>query len=214
MYKNLFLSVLLFWSFQPVFAQKDWKLNKEKENIKIYTGNIANSKIKAIKVECEFDARASEIVALLLDVESAPDWIYHTKSCKLVKRVSPSELYYYSEVSVPWPVENRDFVAHLTVSQNQHTKVITIDGPAVSGHVPIKKGVVRINNSTGKWIIIPESDHHIRVEYTLHVDPGGALPSWLVNLFATEGPLHIFRELKVQLQKPVYKNAQFAFIKD
>ncbi|HWW39041.1 START domain-containing protein [Pedobacter sp.] len=109
---------------------------------------------------------------------------------------------------------NRDFVAHLTVNQNPNTKIITIDGPAVSGHVPIKKGVVRINNSTGKWLIIPESDHHIRVEYTLHVDPGGALPSWLVNLFATEGPLHIFRALKVQLQRPVYKNAQFAFIKD
>jgi len=46
----------------------------------------------------------------------------------------------------------------------------------------------------------------VKVVYTIHVDPGGDLPSWLVNMFATEGPLHIFRNLRAELQKPAYKN--------
>jgi hypothetical protein len=45
----------------------------------------------------------------------------------------------------------------------------------------------------------------------LHVDPAGTLPSWLVNMFAAEGPVKIFKAIKVQLQKPVYKSNNLAF---
>jgi hypothetical protein len=103
-------------------------------------------------------------------------------------------------------------VAHLTVTQNPDTKVVVIDGPAVPGLVPIKNGIVRIYESLGKWTITPIGDDEIKVEYTLHVEPGGNLPAWIVNMFATEGPLHIFKKLKLQLQKPIYKNAVFDFI--
>eukprot|EP01133_Synstelium_polycarpum_P002991 gene2991-3437_t len=176
MYKTLSAIFLIALNFNTVFAQKEWKLSKEKEGIKIYTSILPHSKIKAVKVECAFKAKASEFVALLLDVESAKEWVYHTKSCRLIKQVSPSELYYYSEVSVPWPVQNRDFVAHLTVSQHPGTKLITVDGPAVSGFVPLKPGVVRVEHSIGKWLIMPLENDHIQVEYTLHLDPGGSIP--------------------------------------
>lgn len=205
---------ILLLHLNSAFAQKNWKLASKKEGIQIYSAAIPDSKVNAIRVECSLIARPTQIVALLMDVESAPNWIYHTKSCKLIKRISPSELYYYSEVSVPWPVENRDFVAHLTVNQDAKSKVVIIDGPAVSGYVPIKAGIVRIDNSKGKWIITPEPNGRIHIEYTLHADPGGAIPSWMVNMFATEGPLQIFRQLKLQLEKPEYKKAQLAYIQD
>ncbi|MDR3697830.1 hypothetical protein [Mucilaginibacter sp.] len=50
------------------------------------------------------------------------------------------------------------------------------------------------------------------VEYTIHVDPAGSLPSWLVNMFATEGPMKIFKGIRSQLQKPVYRNTELAFV--
>ena len=113
---------------------------------------------------------------------------------------------------MPWPASNRDFVAHLTVSQNPVTKIVEIDGPAVTGMVPEKKGVVRIDHSVGKWTIIPIDANHIKVEYTLHTEPGGSLPAWMVNMFAAEGPLEVFRSIKTQLQKPTYRDAILSYI--
>ncbi|MDB5143461.1 MAG: hypothetical protein JWQ66_2174 [Mucilaginibacter sp.] len=212
MYKIFSVSLLFLLNLSFAIAQTDWKLSTEKEGIKIYTSLVPDSKVKAVKVECTLDATPSQLVAILMDVKTTPEWIYHTKSCVLVKQVSPSDLYYYSEISLPWPVANRDFVARLTVTQDPDTKVITVDGPAVPGFVPVKKGVVRIDHSSGKWIITPLGTDQIKVEYTIHVDPGGSLPAWLVNMFATEGPLQIFRGLKLQLQKPVYKNIVLAYV--
>jgi hypothetical protein len=209
--KVLFVSLLVVLGLGSASAQNDWKLSTEKDGIKVYTSMMPDSKVKAIKVECDLDATPSQLVALVMDVNTAPDWVSHVKSAKLIKQVSAEELYYYTEVSLPWPAANRDFVAHLIVSQNPDTKVVTIDGPAVPGFVPVKKGIVRIDHSFGKWIITPQGPDQLHVEYSIHVDPGGSLPIWLVNMFATDAPLQIFRSLKTQLQKPVYKNSSYAF---
>jgi hypothetical protein len=208
----VFLSFVLV--VNTALAQTDWKLNTDKEGIKVYTSLMPGSKIKAIKVESTLDATPSQLVAMVMDIKNSPTWVYHTKSAMLVKQVSPSELYYYSEVNLPWPVANRDFVAHLIVTQDPDTKVVTIAGPVVPGLVPERKGIVRIDHSNGKWTITPTGNGQINVEYSIFVDPGGDLPSWLVNMFATEGPLQIFRNLKTQLQKPTYKNVFVAFVEN
>jgi hypothetical protein len=206
MKKIILLALLTVLMVAQLFAQNEWQLKTDKEGMKIYTRDVAGSKIKALKVEAVFDATPAQFVALIMDVNTSADWVYHVKSSTTVMKVSPTELYYYSEVSLPWPLADRDFVAHLTVSQNPVSKVVTIDGPAVSGFVPLKPGVVRVSDSKGKWVITPLPNEQIKVEYSIHVNPGGDLPVWLVNMFATEGPLKIFRGIKVQLQKPAYKN--------
>jgi hypothetical protein len=208
--------IILFFLLKitGVSAQTNWELKNEKSGIKVYTSAVTDSKFKAIKVDCELKASLSQIVKVLLDIKNGPEWLYHTKSCTLIKQVSPDELYYYSEINIPWPVQNRDFVAHLKVRQNPDTKVVTVDGPAVPGFVPLKNGIVRVRSSKGLWVITPLTNGRIRVVYTLQLDPGGNLPAWLVNLFAAEGPLKSFEGLLLQLKKPAYQNAELGFIKD
>lgn len=206
MLKKIFAIVLLALGLLPAFAQTQWQLRTEKDGIKVYSSDVADSKIKAIKVIGEFYATPAQLAAVVMDVNTATDWVYHLKSSTLIKKVSSNEIYYYAEVNLPWPAANRDFVAHLIATQNPQTKAITIDGPAVPGYVPVKKGLVRIDNSVGKWIITPIGPDEVRVEYSIHVDPGGSLPSWLVNMFADQAPVQIFKNLKNELHKPVYRS--------
>jgi hypothetical protein len=191
-----------------------WKLSTEKEGIKIYTRNIPNSKFKALKADAVMEGKLSQFVAVILDIKGSEKWVYHAKNVKLLKQVSPSELFYYSEVIVPWPFQNRDYIAHIIISQNPKTKVVTIDAPCLADMVPEKDGIVRIRHSVGKWTISPIDNNHLRVEYEIELDPAGVVPAWLINLFATRGPLETFERLKPELSKPVYKNAKLDFIID
>jgi hypothetical protein len=207
MMKYKVLLFIMLFGFNTARAQTDWKLSAEQDGIKIFNGPIAASKVKPIKVECTFNATAAQLVAVLLDIKTYPDWVYHTRSATLIKQVSPAELFYHSELDIPWPAQNRDFVAHLTITQNAD-KTITVDAPSVPGMVAVKKGVTRIYESKGKWILTPVGNQ-VKVVYYLQIDAGGGAPSWLVNLFAADGPMQTFKNLKVQLQKPAYKNASF-----
>jgi len=211
-YKKLTLLFLLFANYTLAQTGTIWVAKENNDGVKIFTGDVKNSKIKAIKVECELDATLSQVVAALMDIKNSEEWLYHTSSNYIVKQVSPSELYYYSLVERPWPVSNRDFIAHLIVSQDANTKVVTIDAPCVADMAPVKPKVVRIANSRGKWIVLPSAKGHVKIIYTLHADPGGIIPAWLVNMFVTQGPSQSFKKLKVHLQKPEYRNAKLNYI--
>jgi ribosome-associated toxin RatA of RatAB toxin-antitoxin module len=201
MKRNIFLTTLiLVIQVVSAIAQENWKLQKDKDGIQVYSGDFPDSKIRAIKVVAIYTASSEEIGDRVMDINSAPDWVSHLKSSYLIKQVSKNELYYYAEVSLPWPVANRDFVAHLTRNEDMQTKAITIEGPAVTGVVPEKKGIIRINNSTGKWIITPLENNQVKVEYSLHVDPAGSIPTWLVNMFSGDAPMEIFQNLRKQLK--------------
>jgi hypothetical protein len=200
------LTLLVLSLFIP-FQQPGWQLSTEKDGIRIYTASTAaDAKVKPIKVECTFNATPAQLVAVLLDIKNYTAWAYHTKSATIIKQAGPADLFYYAEVNIPWPGQNRDFVSHLTVMQDVATKVITVEAPNVAGIVPDKQGIYRTNNSKGKWIITPEGDQ-AKVVYYLQIDAGGDAPSWLVNLFITDGPLQSFKKLRQQLQKAEYKNA-------
>lgn len=205
---------LWFCSMQHSFAQNNWALKVDKEGIKVYTKNLTTSPFKAIKTTCIIDASLTTLTAALLDINAGGDWVYATKSCRLLKKISPAEVIYYSEVEIPWPLSNRDFIVLLKVSQDEKTKVVSVDGEGKPSYLPEYKNIVRIQKSYSKWILTPLSNKQVKVEYTLQVDPGGSVPAWIINLFVTKGPYESFKSLRLQVKKPVYTQAQFPFIKN
>jgi hypothetical protein len=146
--KNLIFSLLsITLLLHAIFANaQDWKLKEDKQGIKIYSRPVFNSKIKSLKVLCTLNASLSEITAALLDIKKQDEWFYHTKS-RLLLQVSPSELYYYSEIEFPMPFSNRDFVAHIKLTQDSMTKVVTMNVDNLPDYIPAKNGIVRIFKS-------------------------------------------------------------------
>jgi hypothetical protein len=206
---------ILFCVFLGTTAfTQEWQPRHTKDGIKTYSRKVNGSKIEALKMESDFDATASQLAAIIFDIGSCTEWLYSTKSCSVVKTVSPAELYYYSEISFPWPTDNRDFVSHIRAEQDPSSKTVVIRAENVRGWVPEKKGIVRIYQSAGKWTIRPSGPNKVHVEYELQVDPGGSLPSWMVNMLSTKGPLESFKSLRKQLKNPKYANARLSFITD
>ncbi len=211
---RLLISCLFFFTPFIAFSQEDWSLRQSKDGIKVYTKNLENSAFKAVKTVCTIDASLSRLTAVLLDIKNSKDWVYATKSCIILKQLSPSELLYYSEINVPWPATNRDFVVQLKVTQDENTKAVTIIGDNKPALLPVYKNIVRIPTSYSKWLITPLPNRQVQIEYILQVDPGGNIPAWLINLFATKGPYECFRNLRIQVKKDMYNNVQVPFIKD
>ncbi len=207
-----FLVGLLFIS-RSVLSQ-DWELQDEEKGIKVYTRLVENSDIKAIKVESTIEeATLSQLAAVILDVPASDQWVYATKFCRTEKVISPTEFIYYSEIEVPWPASNRDFVVRVKVDQDSLTKKMTVDGENLPTYLNEKEGVVRILHTESKWTVIPHGND-LKIEFVLHVNPGGSIPAWLINLFATRGPMETFLNLESQIRKPQYRDASFPFLVD
>jgi len=205
--------MLIFFS-ADTFCQQDWTLKQDNEGIKVYTKDMGNSPFKAIKTVCTIESSLTRLTAVLLDINSSTDWVYATKSCKLLAQSSPAELVYYSEVEVPWPASNRDFIVSLKVSQDKKSKAVTVTGENRKDYLPVNKNIVRIPQSYSKWYIQPLQKGQVQIEYILQVDPGGMVPAWLINLFAARGPIESFKNLRKQVKKDIYNRVKIDFITD
>lgn len=209
-----FLLCLLIAHELPAQELHGWRLEKDKNGIQVYSQQLPNARLKELKVVCRLPGPLSRLVALLSDVDRQSDWVYGTESSRLIRRVSETEIEFYSATDVPWPIADRDLVARLTFGQDPVTKTLHIRASSVPDLLPTVADKVRIPYSLSLWTVKPLPNQQLAVEYTFSADPGGQVPVWLVNLTATTGPYQSFLKLKQLLSQGRYPHQQYNFLHD
>ncbi len=200
LHQLLFIAFILFAS--PVSTpEKNWDLVKEKNGILVYTSDTEASALKSIKVSAVFEGTPEKLWAVLQDVNAQKEWVYATKSSKLLKRTSPNELLYYVETAVPWPASNRDVPIRMKMTENKANQSLTINTIGLPKAIPANDGKVRVPHMAARWEVKAVGKNKIKIDYFLDLDPGGAIPAWIVNLFVTKGPYETFTNLGELLKK-------------
>lgn len=141
----------------------DWKLEKNKDHIQVYSRRLPNSKLSELKVECTMPGTQSQLVALLSDITNYENVIYKMKLAKLVKRVSETELIYYSVSALPWPVSDRDMAIRLSFNYVPTSKTLYIKGVDVPNLVASYPGRVRITNWLANWQVRQITDNQMQI---------------------------------------------------
>src|SRR5690349_14292990 len=108
--------ICLIFAGLGVKAQPGWELNREKNGIKVFTRDSDSSAFKSIRVECVLEGSWSKLAAILMDIEGQVNWVYRTERSYVVKNISPTEVIYYTETSLPWPVSNRETIVRLKLT--------------------------------------------------------------------------------------------------
>jgi len=197
-------SLVLFSSFaSAAIGQYNWKLSKDEDGIKVYQSEVSHSKFKSIKVECTLEGTYDKLMAILNDVPNQKNWVYNSKNSSILKRVSASEFYYYSETHLPWPMTNRDAIIHLKMNKDSLDRFLKISAVSVPGYAPEKSGMVRVPRSDISWYVTMPSAKTISIVYIFDAEPGGSLPAWVVNMFTDKGPYESFKKLSELLKRTV-----------
>ena len=191
-------------NYSQTISIEVWKLAKDKQDIQIYTRQMANSKLKELRAHTFIKTSVDNVIATLQDVDNYNKWMVYVKNSALLKKISDDEMYIYSEAKLPWPFNNRDIANHINVywSEEKDTATLVIDG--IPDYIPEKEGIVRMPISKGHWYVYQLDKQTTKIEYIYGGDPGGSIPSWVVNLFIVDGPYKSLVNLKRYLEiKPV-----------
>lgn len=182
-------------------SQYKWKLSKDKDGIKVFLAENPKSKYKSIRVECTLPGNYDKLIAILTNVDHLKDWVYNTKSSYLIKKITPYDLYYYMETSIPWPMTNRDAVVHLRITRDSLQRFIRVSAISDPLLIPEREDKIRIPRSNVSWHVTMPTKNTISIIYMFEADPGGNLPGWVVNSFADKGPYESFKKLSDILKK-------------
>ena len=182
-------------------AQEKWQLIKNEDGIKVYTRRLNDEKFKEVKADFELRATQDQLIAVLQNIPHHKEWSYGTKRSYLINKKNRDTLIYYSEISLPWPLSNRDLVIEFSFKKDTVNKTLLIQAKSIPGILPVNPKLVRVPFSLATWNVKTLSNKMLKVEYTFSTNPGGSLPAWLVNLAASAGPLNSFKKLKAIINK-------------
>jgi hypothetical protein len=192
--------ILLLSSF--LVSSGDWKLEKDSNGIKIYTRDIAGSSIKELKIQLTVKSTMAGVSRLFNDVPLYKQWVYNCKESKVVKSVNPFEYYSYCVYMVPWPADNRDEITHCVQTQDPVTRIITIKRVGERNFAPENEGIVRVQSVNCTTILTPVNSGEVQIDYRVHMEPGGLVPAFLVNMFIANAPYNSFSNFKNIINQP------------
>ncbi|MGV3503513.1 MAG: START domain-containing protein [Adhaeribacter sp.] len=188
------LIVIPLWLKLPE-QRPAWSLIKQGHGITVYTASAGTTGFKAIKATAVFEGTIGRFREILLDVEGQPDWVYGTARAFTLKKISKQELVYYVETDLPWPASNRDSVVRMKVREDPAKGLLTVVSEGEPQAYPEQDKKVRVPHFSARWEVRNLGENKLGLTYLLQVDPGGTLPAWIVNLFASQGPYESFRKL-------------------
>jgi hypothetical protein len=192
--------IFVFVSLNSLQAQNNCKLKKDQDSIKVYTCHTDTSRFKSIIAELTVKTTLDELQRFIVDIPNYTQWQYNTVEANVIRKISESELIYRTVIEAPWPVVNRDMVVHIQTKYTSNNEFI-ITTESENGIMPEKKEFVRVPSSHAKWIVMIKNKNQLQIKYTMQIDPGGAVPAWLVNWVCAEAPYQSFKKLKGLLEK-------------
>lgn len=192
--------LFFFGSDSPTQA---WKLKSQKGNIKIYTRTTPKSSIKEVRITTQIQGDLDDLLTLLDDVASFKTWLYRCTKSDLLKTVTKGEYYYYNLTDFPFPFSDRDVVIHSKTWKLPGSNIVKTQSEAYTKNdlFDVQSGIVRIKILEFTWTFTPLDNGMIDIDYEIFSEPGGALPSWVVNMAISKGPMETMVRLKKEMKR-------------
>lgn len=212
----LFLSVLLtanvVMAYEP--PASSLKLVLDKQGVKVWSYQVPNSPLAGFKAVTTVRSTLSGLVNLIADTHNANRWIYRTKDVELLQRNDADMTFAVRVITdFPWPFKDREALVAGKIVQDPSSLRVRIDSSNINT-VPPRNGCLRMPVVEGSWIFRPLGDGQVEVTMTGHADPGGMIPSSVVNLLIQEHPYNTLKGLRRIVGEERYQHPHFEGIRE
>jgi len=197
--ERLLLIQIILFSFPCIGQPADCELKREKDGIKVFTCKSDSGELRSIQAEFVIEnISIEELKAFMFSVSDYPEWQYEVIEATILKKISPDEMIFRVVADAPWPLENRELIARFStaICDAEHANFYTSSIPF---DFPQNEDLVRVPYSYARWDVV-RIDNSLHVTYKMHVNPGGYVPAFLVNMAIAEGPYKSFKKLKYLIE--------------
>ncbi len=209
--KRIVLLVFLLFQSSFLFSQEDWKLIKDTDSIKVFSKSEDKNKFDTFKGTVTVNSSIHNFISVLNTIEIFPKWGHNIKEANLLERTGDTLQIYYSVAKAPFPYKNRDGIYLNRFRWQSKTKTLTVDIEILEDYLALDDKFVRVKGN-GYWKIKRLSNDKIHVTFSMQIDPGGSIPTWLANMFVEDTPFNTLLNLKTLLESDDFVKYTYDFI--
>ncbi|MEE8428891.1 MAG: SRPBCC family protein [Gammaproteobacteria bacterium] len=170
----------------PQFGVTDshgWSLVRIVHGFPIYHKDIADSRFPQTRTGAMIAAPPAKVHAVISDYDHFVDFVPYVRDSRTVTRTFDKHLV-FQRLHFPGPLADRRYIIRITDRVNQAGR----DSYRVEWKLEPKQDVVDDLSGlvpkyfSGFWELIPaEQGTATNAIYSIHVDPGGFWPAWLIT---------------------------------
>jgi hypothetical protein len=177
----------------------------DEDGVKGYARAIPGSRIQEVRSTIVLPARIEVVGAVLRDVEGLARPGADCSEARYLERLDRDRYAIYVAYDLTWPVSNRDAVIQVRNRYDlDRGRVISRLRAVSDPRVPPRKGFTRITDLTAEFVVEYITREKTAVIYTSRTDPGGSIPTWLVNRGNKSTLRQSARDLREAVKKPEY----------
>lgn len=191
----------------------EWKKVNESDGIIGYTRPTSKTSVDEVKAIGTVDASVAVIEALLRDVPAQTEYMFMCIDALKVDipglESTRDSFYVYNKTGMPWPVSDRDVVGKVNFMVDKATGTLHVQSHKISTDFRTQdKKVVRMPIGEVEYILTPIGEGKTEVIYQILADPGGKLPSSLVNMLSKNLGVKTIAGIREMVKKDKYKNVK------
>jgi hypothetical protein len=182
-------------------AATAWKLERNKDGIKVWTRKPENSTLKEYRATAVLSTTIDKLVAFFKDYSKFDQWMYKVDegSVRLVKKVNDDDYYIQMIMSAPL-IKSRESITHFVFKNPDNKGIVFITLDAAPDILPANDKYVRIPQMKGYWKFVPVGNNKVEVTHQAITSAGGTLPETLANLGIVDAPFSMLEKLKEMLK--------------
>jgi hypothetical protein len=198
---DLLIYIILFINYQSIDSEPNWKFEKEKDGISIYTTEVENSSFIAFKAIVQVKNHSLEqVLEILMDVDRYAELYPDCIDPKMLEQKDVYHNVYRIIATAPWPLKDREAIYEQIGTFDEEKQTASIRLIAQPDYLPRNKKSIRIEEGRGYWLL-KKNDNVVQVSYQFHGEPGGNIPAWLANQFVVSHPIKTLQNLQNRLQE-------------
>lgn len=197
--------------------EESWLLEKDSDDIQVYTRSVTDSSIREFKAITVIDAPLNVILAVFNDFNAYPDWFHQTSKASLITRINQKERYSYQDIKTPFPLDDRDLIIHSQIVETDQALLLNTKVAPLYCQQKENEICNLINQSNNILVQSLTGQHRFRILdekkveliWQQHIELGGSVPSWMVNDSIIDTPFQTFKNLKQQVKLERYQHIKF-----
>ncbi len=183
----------------PTNQKEQWEVKTNNSTVTVYARNKKGSPIQEYKSVGIIPAAPEAVFKVLTDFNRYKEIMPYTEESKIISTEQDGKVvYFYSLLNAPL-VSRRDYVVRIVLDQSNWKDgegFLKTSWTSAKTNLDLKPGVVRVKVNQGSWILESwEKNTKTRATYYLFADPGGSLPSFVINRANSSAIPDIFRAL-------------------
>ena len=211
--KGVITSLLLSLSLSVLGWSETWTLVKDKNEVQVYTREVAGSEYLEFKGVTRVKGSVASVVAILYDMPNAPKWLDSCSMGMTVEEVSFEENYVFENIDLTFPVSDRKVTLHSQLRWEGDSAYLSVkDANTFCQNKQTKRcakvmadSALAVDYAKGLYSIQAISKTQTQITWVNHTQPGGSVPTWLVNMMVVSLPYNSLLAMQSMVVEEKYK---------